>query len=137
MTINKAYKFRLYPNKKEITIINSYIGASRFVYNHYLYENKNNKYFSYKDATKDLTKLKNEEVWLKEVDSNLLQNALKDLERAYDKYNKDNSGYPKFKKKGYSGSYRTNAIRSTYKDKEYCNIKLDLKNKVIKLPKIV
>ncbi|EJV57017.1 hypothetical protein BWGOE4_30860 [Bacillus mycoides] len=38
MLINKAYKFRIYPNKAQATLINKTIGCSRFVFNHsYLY----------------------------------------------------------------------------------------------------
>ena len=36
MLINKAYKFRIYPNKKQEILINKTFGCSRFVYNKYL-----------------------------------------------------------------------------------------------------
>lgn len=36
MLINKAYKFRLYPNKEQKEIINKTFGCIRLVYNHYL-----------------------------------------------------------------------------------------------------
>ena len=136
MTINKAYKFRIYPSIEQQTIINSYIGTSRFIYNHYLYENKDNKYFSYIEASKNLVSLKIENTWLKDVDSCICQTTLKDLSNAYEKYNKGLGGYPNFKKKSYNGSYRTNAIRSNYKGKEYCNIVVDLNARNIKLPKV-
>ncbi|HDR7877404.1 TPA: helix-turn-helix domain-containing protein [Bacillus mobilis] len=34
--INKAYKFRIYPNKAQAILINKTIGCSRFVFNHSL-----------------------------------------------------------------------------------------------------
>lgn len=34
--VNKAYKFRIYPNKKQIELINKTIGCSRFVFNFFL-----------------------------------------------------------------------------------------------------
>ncbi|HHB2097323.1 TPA: helix-turn-helix domain-containing protein, partial [Bacillus cereus] len=34
--INKAYKFRIYPNKAQAILINKKIGCSRFVFNHFL-----------------------------------------------------------------------------------------------------
>lgn len=46
------------------------------------------------------------------------------------------SNYHVFKNKYTRQSYRTNCIRSSYKGKEYANIKLDLKNQEIKLPKL-
>ena len=136
MTITRAYKFRVYPSVEQEHIINSCIGSSRFIYNHYLYENKGNKYFNYNEASKSLVNVKNEYPFLKEVDSCICQTTLKDLSNAYDKYNKGQGGYPNYKKRGYNGSYRTNAIRSTYKGKENCNIEVDLKTKTIKLPKL-
>ena len=32
----KAYKYRIYPNKKQIELINKTLGCCRFVFNHYL-----------------------------------------------------------------------------------------------------
>ena len=36
MLKNKAYKFRIYPNKEQTILINKTIGCSRFVYNYFL-----------------------------------------------------------------------------------------------------
>lgn len=36
MGVNKAYKYRLYPNKKQETLIATTIGSSRFVFNYFL-----------------------------------------------------------------------------------------------------
>lgn len=46
------------------------------------------------------------------------------------------SNYPVFKNKHTKQSYRTNCIRSSYKENKYSNIELNLKTKEIKLPKI-
>jgi putative transposase len=40
MLVKKAYKFRLYPNKKQIELINKTIGYSRFVFNFFLGKQK-------------------------------------------------------------------------------------------------
>jgi putative transposase len=40
MLVNKAFKFRIYPNKKQIELINKTIGCSRFVYNFFLGKQK-------------------------------------------------------------------------------------------------
>ena len=102
--MEKAYKFRIYPNKQQEELINKTFGCCRFVYNKYLakrielYEN-NKETYSYKQCSSDLTNLKKELVWLKEVDSTSLQSSLKDLETAYKKFFKEKSGFPKFKSK--------------------------------------
>ena len=87
--MEKAYKFRIYPNKKQQELINKTFGCCRFVYNKYLAKRidvyKNNKEtFTYKQCSSDLTNLKKELNWLKEPDKFSLQNALKDLDNAYE-----------------------------------------------------
>ena len=130
--MEKAYKFRIYPNKQQEELINKTFGCCRFVYNKYLakrielYEN-NKETYSYKQCSSDLTNLKKELVWLKEVDSTSLQSLLKDLETAYKKFFKEKSGFPKFKSK------KTN--RFSYKTK-YTNGNIEYLRKHIKLPKI-
>ena len=132
MLINKAYKFRIYPNKKQEILINKTFGCSRFVYNKYLskkievYESSKET-FTYKQCSSDLTNLKKELEWLKEVDKFSLQNSLKDLEGAYKKFFKENAGFPKFKsKKTNRFSYRTN----------FTNGNIQYYGKHIKLPKL-
>ena len=130
--MEKAYKFRMYPNKHQKELINKTFGCCRFVYNRYLakriesYKN-NEETYSYKQCSSDLTNLKKELVWLKEVDSTSLQSSLKDLETAYKKFFKEKSGFPKFKSK------KTN--RFSYKTK-YTNGNIEYCEKHIKLPKL-
>lgn len=132
IVVEKAYKFRIYPNKQQEELINKTFGCCRFVYNKYLakrielYEN-NKETYSYKQCSSDLTNLKKELIWLKEVDSTSLQSSLKDLETAYKKFFKEKSGFPKFKSK------KTN--RFSYKTK-YTNGNIEYLRKHIKLPKI-
>ena len=77
----KAYKFRLYPTKEQEVILTQFFGAKRWVYNHYLGENRKRflektKRLTAFDINKDLTILKGLEdtKWLKNMDSILLQN---------------------------------------------------------------
>ena len=136
MLINRAYKFRLYPNLKQKELINKTIGCSRFVYNVMLSRKKDNSKLTKFDMTKEIPKLYDDYPFLKEVDSLSLRNAIFDLENGFNKYYKKIGGYPKFKKKGIKDSYRTEYVKNTYKDKIYENIKIDLKNKTITLPKL-
>lgn len=132
----KAYKYRIYPNKKQQELIQKTFGCARFVYNYYLnkrkemYENDKTT-FTYNMCSKDLTNLKKEFEWLKEPDKYSLQNALKDLDMAYQKFFKEHSGYPKFKsKKNRYKSYRTSYTKTSVGG----NIMFI--NKHIKLPKL-
>ncbi len=133
----KAYKFRLYPNKEQTKLINKTFGCGRFVYNHYLDKIKNNGYTNTYSNIKDYTStLKYEAVFLREIDSIVIRQSLFNLDNAYKKLFNKQGGYPKFKSKYNRNSYNTTAVYKSYKDKEYCNIELDLINKKIKLPKL-
>ena len=130
--MEKAYKYRIYPNKKQREIITKTFGCCRFVYNTYLakriemYE-KNKEKFSYVQCANDMKNLKSELEWLKEVDSTALQSSLKDLDMAYQKFFKEHTGYPKFKsKKTHRFSYKSKRVGGNIR---YCN-------KYIKLPKL-
>ena len=63
MRITKAYVFRMYPNEKQINLIEKSFGCSRFIYNHFL-ETSNN-YLNKYDCIKQLPLLERENVWLK------------------------------------------------------------------------
>ena len=133
----KAYKFRIYPSDEQRIFINKCFGCSRFVFNHYLTitkEEKNiNAYAYIKDYT---TNLKYNYPFLQEVDSILIRKSIFNLQDSFDNYFKLGYGYPKYKSKFSRNSYTTNAVYRDYKDKHYCNIELDLKNKKVKLPKL-
>ncbi len=140
MKIYKAYKFRLYPNKEQQELINKTLGCTRFVYNTMLYEKeklyKENKITkSKKECIKELPFLKQTYPWLMEVDIMALRTTIFDLETAFKNFYRTKH-YPKYKDKYSKNSYRTNYIKNNYKNKIYENIKLDLINKRITLPKL-
>ena len=130
--MEKAFKYRIYPNKQQKIQFAKTFGCIRFVYNHYLdtriraYE-KDKTTLNYYDCANDLKQLKTEFVWLKEVDSTALQSSLRDLDSAYQKFFKEKAGYPKFK------SRKTN--RFSYKSK-CVNGNIQYMGKQIKLPKL-
>ena len=130
--MEKGYLFRIYPNKKQKEIINKTFGCTRYVYNHFLdrrkllYENEG-KSLSYSKCSKELTELKKELEWLKEPDKFSLQNSLRDLDKAFEKFFKEGAGYPKFKsKKDRNKSYRTN----------FTNGNIEFLGNKIKIPKV-
>ena len=133
--IMKGYIFRLYPNKKQIELIEKGFGCSRYIYNYFLGKNKN--YIDSFNSIKELPKLVKENKWLSEVDSCLLRCAIFNLEDSFKRYSKNLGNYPKFKSKNKTRpSYRTNNITSIYKGKEYNSISINLDKRVIKLPKL-
>ena len=73
-----SYKFRIYPNAAQENLIQRTFGCSRFVFNHFLAERmeqyeKTGKAPTRFQQDKELTALKKELLWLKEVDATALQ----------------------------------------------------------------
>jgi len=130
--MEKAYKYRIYPNKEQRILIAKTFGCCRFVYNYYLDKRiqaykENKTSLNYYDCANNLKDLKKEFEWLKEVDSISLQSSLKNLDSAYQKFFKEHSGFPKFKsKKTHRFSYKTKSVTN--------NIRFQ--NNRIKLPKL-
>ena len=133
----KSFKFRIYPNDKQLELLNKSFGCNRFIYNYYLSKIKNNGYKDVYSNISDYTNnLKYEYVFLQEVDSTLIRKTLFNLDDNMKKYYNNKFGYPKYKGKFDKHSYTTSAVYSSYKNKNYCNIELDLVNRKIKLPKL-
>lgn len=126
--MNKAYKFRLYPNKEQRIKFTKTFGCTRFIYNKMLedkikYYNKTKKKLNNTPA-----EYKKEFEFLKEVDSLALANAQLNLQTAYNNFFRSPKvGFPKFKSKNRSkNSYTTNNQ----------NRSIRIEGKKIKLPKI-
>ncbi|MBU3957492.1 MAG: IS200/IS605 family element transposase accessory protein TnpB [Nanoarchaeota archaeon] len=100
----KSYKFRLYPNKKQEELIRKHIGCCRFIYNYSLvkkiesYE-KEKKTLSHYDLNGLLPELKKEFEWLKEVNSQSLQQENNHLDNAFKRFFREKKGFPNFKSK--------------------------------------
>jgi len=108
---NKAYKFRIYPNNEQSAFLAKCFGCSRFVYNYFLRVTtdiyaESKKSLRYKEWAKLLVNLKSEFEWLKEVNSQSLQQTLKDLESAFTRFFKKLGGFPNFKKRSHRQSFR-------------------------------
>ena len=104
--INRTYKFRLYPNKAQTELLAKHFGCSRFVYNYFLNQREEQykltgKTDNYYAQCKTLTTLKKQEEtsWLKEVNSQTLQFAIRSLEAAYNNFFKKRAKLPIFKSK--------------------------------------
>ena len=110
MIINRAYKFRLYPNEEQKIMFAKTFGCVRFVYNRML-EDKIKHYQETKEKLNNTpAQYKSEFEWLKEVDSLALANAQINLQSAYNNFFRSPKiGFPKFKSKRQDkNSYTTN-----------------------------
>ena len=127
--MNKAYKFRIYPNEEQKIIFAKTFGCTRFIYNKML----SDKIDYYKQTKQKLNntpaQYKTEFEWLKEVDSLALANAQMNLQKAFTNFfTNPKSGFPKFKSKHKNRkSYTTNNQKGS----------ITLENGYLKLPKIV
>ena len=103
----RAIKLRLYPNKQQEQTLQKVLGCYRFVYNHML-ARKQEAYKSDKTnlGLTELSKyfhhelLKDEQYqWLKEQNTKVMQQSIRQMLTAYDKFFKEHKGFPKFKGK--------------------------------------
>lgn len=115
MIVNRAYKFRLYPNEEQKTMFAKTFGSVRFIYNKML-EDKIKYYQETKERLNNTpAQYKLEFEWLKEVDSLALANVQMHLQSAYNNFFRNPKvGFPKFKsKKRNKESYTTNNQNGT------------------------
>jgi putative transposase len=109
--IKYTYRFRLRPNAEQRVLLAKHFGCTRYLYNYflsqrqqqYLNNGKSNGYF--KDC-EDLTKLKKTLTWLTEVNSQSLQQTIKNLQAAYNNFFEGRTKFPKFKTKHDKQSFR-------------------------------
>ena len=137
----RAYKFRLYPTDLQKQQIHQNFGCVRVVYNYFLASLKenNNRYlntYACNNILNNKLKKSKEYYYLNDADSCILYNSIFSLSNNLDRFNKNNFGFPRFKSRYDKNSYTTNAIYGSYKNRQYCNIEVDLVNKTIKLPKL-
>ena len=131
MERRQAVVFRLIPDETQKIKLSRYAGSCRYIYNYFLTMKKeqyaqNKKGLTYNTLANMLIALKNapETNFLKEIHSQVLQQTLIDLDKAYNNFFKG-SGYPKYKKRGQRDSFR-------YPQ----GVKLNEHDRLIFLPKI-
>ncbi|MEH8092096.1 transposase [Gallibacterium anatis] len=131
MLLRKAFKFEIMPNGEQRRKIKQFCGCCRFVFNRALawqneqYQQDNNQKFSYSKIANLLPQWKKELIWLKECHSQVLQQSLKDLEKAFKNFFQQRADFPKFKKKG---------LKERFRFPQGC--KLEQQNNRLYLPKI-
>lgn len=147
--INRTYKFRLYPNKAQTELLARHFGCARYVYNYFLNQRKEQyrltgKSDNYYAQAKVLTGLKKQEdtAWLKEVNSQSLQFALRSLETAYTNFFQKRAKFPNFKSKRSKNSFTVPQLASIACDRLFipkfkegikCRIHREIKGKIGKV----
>ena len=115
MLMTRGYKYRIYPNATQRSLLKRIFGCCRFVHNHFLSlrrdEWKANQHsVTYKDTSRLLTEMKRREEtsWLSEADSMALQESLRNLDAAFQNFFQKRARYPRFHSKhARQQSYRT------------------------------
>jgi len=120
MDIKRAYRFRCYPTPEQEVILARTFGCARFAYNHML-RLRTDAWFQrqerigYHETSAALTALKKqpEFVWLNEVSSVPVQQALRHLQTAFANFFAKRTKYPSFKRKDgpQSAEYTTSAFK--------------------------
>ncbi len=105
-TIQTTYRYRLEPTDQQAARLRQFAGARRWVWNWALARKKahyaqTHTTLSYNALAAELTtlKLQPQTAWLREIDSQALQQVLRDLERAFQAFLAKRAGYPHFKSK--------------------------------------
>lgn len=103
----RAIRIRLYPNKNQATMFNKLLGCYRVVYNQCL--SRKIKSYEETNTSENLSTLgqfvhhellKNDNfIWLREQNTKVLKQAVKDMLTAYKNFFEQHTGYPKFKSK--------------------------------------
>jgi len=109
----QAFKYELIANGQQQRQMRRFAGSCRYVFNRALALQKERfehgeKKFDYVGLCKQLTQWRNapETPWLKESPAQSLQQALKNLERAYGNFFAKQGSLPRFKKKGQRECFR-------------------------------
>ena len=147
--INRTYKFRLYPNNAQTELLAKHFGCARFVYNYFLNQRKEQYKFTgrsdnYYVEAKSLTELKKQEAtaWLKEVNAQALQFAIRSLEAAYTNFFKKRAKHPNFKSKHSKNSFTVPQSASIadnrlfipkFKEGIKCSVHREIKGKIGKV----
>ena len=108
----KAFKYKLNPTDSQKVFLNKHFGCTRFIFNFFLNQRiteyqTNSKSLSIYDNYKELTSLKGVDDfnWLREVNSQSLQDSVKNLDASFKNFFKHKSGFPNFKSKHRKNSF--------------------------------
>ncbi len=103
--------YRIYPNKEQKVLLEKHFGSCRFVYNEFLrirsvFYDKFKMSISKVYLDEQLPRYKEMYPWLKEVNSQSLQQANKNLDNAFQRFFQGLGGYPQRKTKKENNSFQ-------------------------------
>ena len=110
--MRKAYKFRIYPDATQQELFRRTIGCCRLIYNLCLDQTKlerersSPRKLSHFDQIKELTELKAEFDFLRQVPHHPLVQTVMDLHKAFKNFFERRAGFPTFRRKGQNDSFR-------------------------------
>lgn len=99
-----GFKYKILPTAEQVELLEQHFGSARFIYNYFLdlkiktYEESKVNLSRY-ELQKLIPSLKEENPWLKLVNSQTLQKALLDLDKSYSNFFAKRGKFPKFKSK--------------------------------------
>ena len=147
--INRTYRFKLLPNKGQIELLTKHFGCTRYIYNIFLNQRieqyrLTGKSSNYYEHAKILTEMKKKEetAWLKEVNSQTLQFAIRSLDTAYTNFFKKRAKFPNFKSKHSKNSFTVPQFASIagnrlfipkFKEGIKCRVHREIKGKIGKV----
>ena len=130
----ETYKFRLYPTKEQEVLLAKHFGTVRFVYNWAL-EFDNKKYATLQKhlgwmsicTSDEYHQLKIDNPWMREVNVQSMTSAISHLDKAFQRFFRHQSGFPRFKSK--FDNYQSFEVPGGFK--------IDFKAKKIQIPKFI
>lgn len=110
MIVRRAHVYRLYPSRDQDAILSRWVGAVRAVYNVALEQRKTfwrpGRHFNFVSQGREVTALRAEFEWLRDVPAQPLHQALRDLDQAFKNLWEGRAGYPSFRKAGIDDAMR-------------------------------
>lgn len=126
----RAYRYRIYPSEEQKILFAKTFGCCRVVYNwaldvkKKLWEEDKQSIGVIALTNKMKAELKTEKEWLREVNSQSLQSAVRNCDTAFKNFFNKTGKYPKFKDK---------YARQAFTNPQHCTV--DFKKKIISIPK--
>jgi putative transposase len=110
MIIRKANIYRLHPTEQQASTLMQWFSVVRRVFNLALEQRKYwyrpGRNFTFASQCREVTALRNEFDWIKALPVHPLQQAMKDLDRAYQNWFSGRAAYPTFRKRGINDTMR-------------------------------
>lgn len=122
----QAFKYELMPTGKQSRLMRCFAGCCRFVFNKALALQQERHAVAlpklgYAGLCRQLTAWRHdpETAWLAEAPAQPLQQALKDLERAYTNFFEQRAGFPRFKQRGRHDRFRSETNQTRSRQRSY------------------